>query len=382
MMHRFVLGLAALGGLAAVPALGQPTRVEVRLQDTSAQGGRAVRSVSIRAAELVVERARHRMELENVRARLAAGSPEPPSTERERRELEARLASTRSALARIESELSVVCSRSGVTPGTIGAMGIYSAAPNAVDPAMRPYPVVKVVEPGTPAARAGITADDTIIAINGMDARTQRLESYLGEPGRRLTLRLARAGGRRDVSVLVEQRPSTFTGRCFTVSQSGDNIFVRLDTMPAVETPRAIVRGGRGSPSSGSRGSAGAAATRSAMVDSSRDMLNLGVFRAMTGSIVGSGRGAVVAGADVFMLNEGLKQAMGVGIDGALVLTVLRGSPAAVSGLIPGDIIVRAGTQPLTSVLTLQRGIQQAANRSVELEIVREKARRTLILRW
>jgi hypothetical protein len=69
------------------------------------------------------------------------------------------------------------------------------------------YPVVEAVDPGSPAARAGVQAGDTLVAFNSIDLRA-RAVSYpaLLLPGTTLRLHLRRAGDVRVRAVVVAPR--------------------------------------------------------------------------------------------------------------------------------------------------------------------------------
>jgi S1-C subfamily serine protease len=91
-----------------------------------------------------------------------------------------------------------------------------------------------------------------------------------------------------------------------------------------------------------------------------------------------------VAGARLAGVTEGLARATGVK-HGVLVLTAAPGSPAAESGLVDGDVIVKAGGQEVRTVAQLRDLVGAAVDRgerSVRLECVRDRQGRTVLLRW
>lgn len=69
------------------------------------------------------------------------------------------------------------------------------------------YPMVETVDVGSPAARAGLTAGDTLVAYNGRDV-TQAAVNYaeLIAAGTTVKVRVRRAGKPRDVPVVVDAR--------------------------------------------------------------------------------------------------------------------------------------------------------------------------------
>jgi len=82
----------------------------------------------------------------------------------------------------------------------------------AVDGARREAPVVHVVSPGTPAAKAGLKADDAIIAVDGRTVGSS--DSLVGsiramKPGTQITLTVVRNGKKQDIAMTLAQRPAT-----------------------------------------------------------------------------------------------------------------------------------------------------------------------------
>src|SRR5262249_40379877 len=72
---------------------------------------------------------------------------------------------------------------------------------------------IAAVTPGSPAARAGLTVDDRIVAVDGAAIATQRLWQWRalfreGAVGRKVALTVERAGARRTVTLaLVDLLP-------------------------------------------------------------------------------------------------------------------------------------------------------------------------------
>jgi membrane-associated protease RseP (regulator of RpoE activity) len=105
-----------------------------------------------------------------------------------------------------------------------------------------------------------------------------------------------------------------------------------------------------------------------------------GVGQEMPGfgiSVVG-GRSAV-AGAQLTDVGPGLAAYFGTE-SGALVLRVAPGTPAARAGLAEGDVIVRAAGQAIANVDDVRRLLGRASAQTIELEIVRHRARQTLTI--
>lgn len=89
----------------------------------------------------------------------------------------------------------------------------------------------------------------------------------------------------------------------------------------------------------------------------------------------------IIAGATVVRTNADLRETFGVK-SGVLVLDVARGSPAYLSGLRGGDVIVSVSRSAVTSPLSLQRAIEVSDNSELPLRIIRKKREQSLTLRW
>lgn len=199
------------------------------------------------------------------------------------------------------------------------------------------YPVIASVEPGSPAQVAGLVAGDTVIAYNDVDAHEDPLamQRFL-RPGQRLVMRVRR-DGERAVAVTVGKRPSRSRMR---VSVSTDEVamapsapMVQLGPIP-IAAPLRILRE------------------------------------------------APLAGAQLAEMNAGLASVLNVRDQGVLVVDVLPGSPALSSGLVPGDVIVRADSLTVTSPLAIIRAMRMASDHSVILDLLRKGKTQKVTLRW
>jgi S1-C subfamily serine protease len=92
-----------------------------------------------------------------------------------------------------------------------------------------------------------------------------------------------------------------------------------------------------------------------------------------------SGRNAV-AGAELSDVSPGLSSYFGTD-RGALVLRVAPETPADRAGLQDGDVIVRAGGEPIADVSQLRRVLSASRGGEMELEVVRRGERVPLRLR-
>jgi S1-C subfamily serine protease len=188
------------------------------------------------------------------------------------------------------------------------------------------YPVVESVEPGSPAARAGISAGDTILAYDSVDVlHHDILLSQLLRPGTMVTVRVKRNGAMRDVDVRVAPRPASF-----------------VDAPVTVRTHE---------PS---------------------DMAILMPFQSAT---VG------VAGASIIATNADLLAALGAE-RGVLVIDVGEGTPAGTAGLKAGDVIIDADGTPVTRPLGLMQALEESSDHQVDLVVVRARHTKKLSLSW
>jgi hypothetical protein len=367
--------------------------------DSAAMVAARVRSRDAEIAERTVQLANYRIMVEHLRSRLASGSPEAPRTDRERAELEANLVVQSRRMQQVQRELSELCGESNAVQGYIGVdiqIKTQEEENTGKMTLVSEYPLVTRVEPGSPAARAGIAANDTIISINRQDARGRGFDPFVREPGERVVIGIGRADGRRDVTLTTAPKPPTFGGACLQYR----NLVFMSPTGQSVVTMRSPSATGSGGAMSGtvrSRSVTGATGG-GGRADGQQVRVQLGPDSAMqgatfifttppgaiaTGLFVPRGAtGAIVAGAEVALVNGGLKTVFAVD-HGALVVAVAPRSPADQAGILSGDVIVSAQGTAVTAIPVIQRAIQSAGERrSVTLEIVRAKQPKTITLRW
>jgi C-terminal processing protease CtpA/Prc len=228
------------------------------------------------------------------------------------------------------------------------------------------YPMIEYVEWGSPAQKARVKQGDILISINGSDL-TKGVAPFkeLLIPGRKLDLKVKRGASTVNCVLTVEQRPGSWApmppmppdakmpGRPemgeppeAPEAPDAESWAPRMPQVPTVVvTPRAP-----GDPAGG-------------MTISVR-------YDEMT-----------LAGAHVQRF-PALKDYFGVD-SGLLVLSVVPGTPAADAGLRDGDVIVAAGGKPIASPMELSRALRAAAPRaSLTLDIVRQRKRQTVELKW
>lgn len=189
--------------------------------------------------------------------------------------------------------------------------------------------VVEEVEADSPAAKAGLQANDVILSFGGETVRSvAQLRRLVGETpaGRPVSLQVSRAGQTRSVEVTLEERRAHF---------ETPEIRIPPIRVPGVEIPefdfRIFTRPGR-----------------------------LGI----------SGDELTPQLAEYF----GVKQGKGV-----LVREVLAGSAAAKAGLKAGDVIVRVDEDEIAEVGELRRALaRKRESQRITLTIVRDRREQTL----
>ena len=298
--------------------------------------------------------------------------------EAERRGIESRLARATTMAGEAERHLTLTCAGGDTPRGYIGATFIVAAeAENRRDTTARRvrYPVVYSVAPGSPAARAGITALDTIIEINRRDARTQELSAAF-EPGKTVRITLRRSDGTPPETVVVDVAPRTALRRGACVGATGFQMLVPSMSVSAGGMLGRGAASARAGAVSGSSPGPGRATVR-ATIDSVMTRAMMVSAPTAIGMFVSSREGGHVAGADLQMLNDGLRIALQLQASdtGAFVVSAPAGGPAGQSGLRSGDVIVRAAGRRVTDIGVMIRAVFDAPARSVELNVLRAEAR-------
>ena len=234
------------------------------------------------------------------------------------------------------------------------------------------YPRVRSVEPGSPAARAGLAAGDQLIMIGGVDLRRGAFDTRTLEPGRTLPVRVRRDGREQDVTVTIAPRPRTFvSGVTMRVTTEGPSPARELARRPLTapgETRRVYVE---------------SRAPQAVSVVSPAPATTPGGAPIVFYS---TQNGTTVAGAEVLRLTADLRGVLGLDVrDGVFVVQVARSTPAERAGLRQGDVLLRAGGVTLTTPLVLQRAVAAAADAGaggIRIELLRAKQPRTVEMRW
>ncbi|MEX2177268.1 MAG: PDZ domain-containing protein [Gemmatimonadaceae bacterium] len=221
------------------------------------------------------------------------------------------------------------------------------------------YPRIALVEPASPAERAGILQGDTLLALNGVDVLSGEISlTRLLVPSRRLNVRVRRESDAKNLTVTVGLAPEYVVRRTSPPEEYAYAPSVASGTVRAEPAPPRQVRV---SPAPGATPSAAG---------------RVWVFNEGVG------------GARMETVTEGLATALGVG-HGVLVVRAAPGTPAHESGLRDGDVIQRVGDRRVSTVSELRAallpwggGARGGNTSAATVVIVRERKTREVTLRW
>jgi serine protease Do len=262
------------------------------------------------------------------------------------------------------------------------------------------YPIILSVDPSSPAQRAGLAPGDTLMAYDGRDVRDRDISiTQLVRPNARVLVRIRRGGKTKNVPVTIADVPS----RIRLLSEA--NFVLRTphadgglpETMAFPQGPvpvTALAPRAPGVPPKGMIPSIPGFAAASPMLPMSSmaamppmpPMPQMPPMppQAPTPTMIFSFGLNGVAGAQLAALTDGLARTVGVR-RGVLVTYVGVGSPAYMSSLRDGDVIVRVAGKPVRTVAELREQVQLAVDDGesrVDLDCVREKKPLKLVLRW
>ena len=215
------------------------------------------------------------------------------------------------------------------------------------------YPRIALVEPSSPAERAGILEGDTLLAFNGNDVRDREISlTKLLVPDHRIVMRVRRDGNRKEFRVTIDDAPGYVMSRM---------------PMPAMApvSPMAV------------RAYSGEEFPRRRMAIAPPAMP---AFPPGIGSMWIFND--AVGGAKLETISEGLGRALGTKA-GVLVLRTLPGTPAYESGLRDGDVILSVAGKQVSNVGELRGALMDGDRDSgVKFAILREHKQREVVLRW
>ena len=219
------------------------------------------------------------------------------------------------------------------------------------------YPIVSEVEPGSPAARAGVRAGDVLVSFNSHDMKgtSLQLRNWL-QPGAPFVLRLRRNNAVRNVRGTLGVRPEGWAPNTQVAITTIEGLPARAST---VRTQRISTRLPTPVPA--------------------------GLPPVLLPAFSYGGGVYPFAGAEFTALNDDLSEVLGVKAEGVFVTTVMEGSPARASGLRGGDVVLVADSIKLDNPVALVRAIREAGasdRTTIRLEILRKRKPMTVLLRW
>lgn len=212
------------------------------------------------------------------------------------------------------------------------------------------YPRIALVEPASPAERAGILQGDTLLALNDVDVLSGEISlTRILVPERQLRVQIRRQGTSMIVPVTVGRAPEYVVRRMAPMAPLLAEAEVRR---------RSEVEAGRVTVVEAPRGQ------RSATV--------------VTGGWIFTDG---VGGAQLKTVSGGLARALDVE-RGVLVLTAPVGSPAHASGLREGDVILRVGDRAVSTVRDVRELLGERRGERVRIRITRDRREREITLEW
>lgn len=232
-------------------------------------------------------------------------------------------------------------------------------APQA--PPLREYPKIDSVYSGSPASKAGVRRGDIVLLIGGTDARRPVQLDKLLRPLTKLPVRVQRDGAHKDLTIVVEKRPTDFNSDCANVDQV---------IGPEFDRPMVFMR------------SRAAMAPDAVPAFPRSPMPPMPPMPPFAGFTLGfSTTNSAIAGATLMPLTDDWRATLGVD-NGVLVTKVLPRTPAKDSGLHDGDVIISADGQTVASVRTLSRIVSNAKANAVRLQVIRAGEPQMIVLRW
>lgn len=225
------------------------------------------------------------------------------------------------------------------------------------------YPRVVSVDPSSPAQRAGLVPNDTLLAYNGVDVSENDISfTRLLRPNTKVNIRFLRDGRVRDVPVTVAAAPMRIVQRRDEDSRSRALSLGTLADGPSF--PRSPL-----TPAAPNR--AGLRSVASSMAST-------------VPSLAGFPYENAVAGAQLSTVSGGLGKALGVG-SGVLVTSAPVSSPAGQSGLQDGDVITKVAGQAVRRVSDVRDLVALAADNgdhAIDVQVMRQRRTLKLTLKW
>jgi membrane-associated protease RseP (regulator of RpoE activity) len=223
------------------------------------------------------------------------------------------------------------------------------------------HPEIVSVDPSSPAERAGIRRGDVLLAYDGHDVRREIAMNRLLQPGRtvRVRVRVQRDNEVRDVAVKVAPT------RAVAWREWSSGVALARPARP--RTPHTPPEP--------------PAPPWAVMVPEPRRPAPVAGPVPTPAPVISISRFSGLGGAHMETITPGLGEAIGVD-GGVLVISVPMGVPAHESGLVDGDVILKADGRDVRSVHELRRLVAGHDRRAVKLDVARRGKVRQVTLRW
>lgn len=217
------------------------------------------------------------------------------------------------------------------------------------------YPVIEAVDAGSPAEKSGLNAGDTVVAYNGRDVLKSAVNyAELLVPGQVIRMRVKRASKAREVPVTVAPRPQGDR------TAERNMVFMRTPCPPGAVCDRGSNQFTFTTPSA-------------PPIPTPPMAVELMTTNSM----------AVLAGAQLSIIDDEFAQGIGVDGPGALVMRAPAGTLAADAGLRAGDVIRLVNGQPVRDMAPLRRAFSANGSREVKLTVSsRGTPSRAVVVKW
>lgn len=222
------------------------------------------------------------------------------------------------------------------------------------------YPVIISVDPESPAKRAGIMPGDVLLAYDGVDVKGHQFDlTQLLVPDKKLSVGVRHDGEAKEYTLTVAPAPIQFENR---LDGPGTARIMVERVAPGEPLRGTVIAGPRGGGGSGGF-------PRNATLVPGRTFF----FNSPNGAF-----GAILS-------PVGPELARTLKLEpGLLVNDISDETPASKSGLRTGDVIVSVAGQTVTSIRGLQEAvaIHSAGERSIVLQVIRDKRPHNLTVSW
>lgn len=385
-MTRMSLGaLRVAAFVLALPAGAQQARVSVRATppDSVVELRKALEQMTLSQRMLVME-----IERTSRLLRRASTSAERDTARTKLAGLYDQMERSLGEVELMQSHLLAMCAS---RPGPDGWLGVnlkedvdVSASPTSTSFAFRGYPIIVSVEPGSPAAKAGLASGDEIVTLGEHDMVSGAVDiGALLKPGARLPVGYRRDGVIKSISVLVEPRPDGYMSACPWIDITmGPPVLAMQPKMKLVRpTPNGF--GFVFVDSGVSVGALPRGATRVEIVSprgriaATRELPPTPYAPRRLAGVIGGN--TLIAGAVLIPLTPDAREGLGIS-EGILVIDVLRGSLAQEAGLRAADVIVAVSGRKATSIPQLMLAFDSIRDGALELKVTRRNAKPRIVL--